>query len=94
MKDMLTETEAVARALGMQLQLEQALGPNDIDIAFSAMAREHAGAVIVLPSPMFVGEYRHIVDLAAMSRLPAMYGRQGVCGRGRTYVLRSEFGRT
>ena len=73
MKDMLTETEAVARALGMQLQLEQALGPNDIDIAFSAMAREHAGAVIVLPSPMFVGEYRHIVDLAAISRLPAMY---------------------
>jgi putative ABC transport system substrate-binding protein len=73
MKDMLTETEAVARALGMKLQLEQALGPNDIDIAFSAIARERAGAVIVLPSPMFVGEHKRIVDLAAKSRLPTMY---------------------
>ncbi len=73
MKDMLTETEAVARALGMQLQLEQALDPNDIDIAFSAIVRERAGAVIVLPSPMFVGENRRIVDLAAKGRLPTMY---------------------
>jgi putative ABC transport system substrate-binding protein len=73
MKDMLTETEAVARALGMQLQLEPAPGPDDIDVAFSAMARERAGAFIVLPSPMLVGENRRIVGLAAKGRLPAMY---------------------
>src|SRR5207248_5976956 len=41
--------------------------------AFSAITRERAGAVIVLPSPMFVGEYRRIVDLAAKNRLPTMY---------------------
>jgi ABC-type uncharacterized transport system substrate-binding protein len=73
MRGMLTETEAVARAMGVQLQLEQVLGPKDIDTAFSAIAKGDVGAVIVLPSPMFVGEYRHIVDLAANSRLPAMY---------------------
>ena len=73
MRDMLTETEAVARAMGVQLQLEQVLGPKDIDTAFSAIARGGVGAVIVLPSPMFVGEYQHVVDLAANSRLPAMY---------------------
>jgi putative ABC transport system substrate-binding protein len=73
MRGMLTETEAVARAMGVQLQLEQVLGPKDIDTAFSAIAKGGVGAVIVLPSPMFVGEYLHIVDLAANSRLPAMY---------------------
>jgi putative tryptophan/tyrosine transport system substrate-binding protein len=50
MRDMLTETEAVARAMGVQLQLEQVLGPKDIDTAFSAIARGGVGAVIVLPS--------------------------------------------
>jgi putative ABC transport system substrate-binding protein len=73
MRGMLTETEAVARAMGVQLQLEQVNGPKDIDTAFSAIAKGGVGAVIVLPSPMFVGEYLHIVDLAANSRLPAMY---------------------
>jgi putative ABC transport system substrate-binding protein len=36
------------------------------------MAREHAEAVIVMPSPMLFGEYRRIVSIAANSRLPAM----------------------
>jgi len=35
--------------------------------------REHAEAVILLPSPMLYGEHKHIVELAANSRLPAMY---------------------
>jgi putative tryptophan/tyrosine transport system substrate-binding protein len=67
------ETEVAARTLGLELQLVQALGPNDFDGAFSAMTRERAGAVIVLPSPMLYGEHRRIVELAAKSRLPAMY---------------------
>jgi len=37
------------------------------------MAREHADAVIQLPSPMLYGEHKRIVELAAKSRLPAMY---------------------
>ena len=37
------------------------------------MTREHADAVILLPSPMLYGEHKHIVELAAKSRLPAMY---------------------
>jgi putative ABC transport system substrate-binding protein len=69
----LKEAEVAARELGLQLQLVRALGPNDFDSAFSAMTAEHAGAAIVLPSPMLFGEHRRIVDLAAKSRLPAMY---------------------
>jgi len=73
MRDMLTETKSAAQTLGLQLQLLEARGPNDFDKAFSAMTRERAAAVIVLPSPMFYGEHKRIVDLATKNRLPAIY---------------------
>ena len=70
---MLRETETAAQSLGLQLQLVPALGPGDLDGAFITMTRERADAVILLPSPMLYGEHKHIVELAAKSRLPAMY---------------------
>ena len=74
MEGMLRETESAAQASGLQIQLVPAVGPDDLDGAFVAMSREHADAVIVLPSPMLYGEHKRIVELAAKSRLPAMYG--------------------
>jgi putative ABC transport system substrate-binding protein len=73
MANMLKEADDAARTLGVQLQLVQALGPNDFDDAFSAMTQERADAFVVLPSPMLWAEHRRIVALAAKSRLPAMY---------------------
>jgi putative ABC transport system substrate-binding protein len=73
MEGMLRETEAAAQALRLQLQLVPAVGPSDLDGAFVRMIREHADAFIQLPSPMLYGEYKRIVELAAKSRLPAMY---------------------
>jgi ABC-type uncharacterized transport system substrate-binding protein len=73
MADMLKETEAAARMLGVHLQLLGAAGPNDFDEAFSAMSREHADALLVFPSPMLYLEYKRIVDLATKNRLPAVY---------------------
>jgi putative ABC transport system substrate-binding protein len=73
MKEMVEETESAARALGIQLYFSPARNSKDIDLAFSAIAEKQVGAMIVLPSPMFVGEYRRIVELAAQARLPVMY---------------------
>jgi putative ABC transport system substrate-binding protein len=73
MRDMLKEIETAARALGVQLQLVRARGPDDFDRAFSAMTTERAGALIVFPSPMLYTERRGIVDLAAKHRLPTIY---------------------
>jgi ABC-type uncharacterized transport system substrate-binding protein len=73
MEGMLKETETAAQSLGLQLQLVPAVGPGDLDGAFVTMTREHADAVILLPSPMLYGEHKHVVELAATSRLPAMY---------------------
>jgi putative tryptophan/tyrosine transport system substrate-binding protein len=73
MAGLLKDTEVAARSLGVQLQLVQALGPDDFDNAFSAMIEGHADALVTLPSPMLYGEHRRIVELAAKNRFPAMY---------------------
>jgi putative tryptophan/tyrosine transport system substrate-binding protein len=73
MAGILTDTKEAARALEVQLQLFPARDPGDLDGAFTAMTREHAEALISLPSPMLFVEHQRIVDLAAKSRLPAMY---------------------
>jgi putative ABC transport system substrate-binding protein len=73
MRDMLQETEAAARTLGVHLQLVEVQGPDEFDRAFSTMTRARAEALIVLPSTMLFTERRRLVDLAAWHRLPAMY---------------------
>jgi ABC-type uncharacterized transport system substrate-binding protein len=72
-KDMLKEADVAARALGVRLQFVEARVPADLDRAFSDMTRARAGALIVLPSHMFLREHRRLVDLAAKHRLPAVY---------------------
>ena len=66
-------SEVAAQTLRFQLQLLEARGAKDFGGAFSAMTRQRASALIVLPSPVFYGEYRRIVDLAAKHRLPESY---------------------
>jgi putative tryptophan/tyrosine transport system substrate-binding protein len=73
MASVVKNIEEAARTLGMQLQLVPADGPEDIASAFPTMAKERAGAFIVLPSPMLFGEHRRIVELAANNRLPGVY---------------------
>jgi putative ABC transport system substrate-binding protein len=63
-----------ARAVGVQLQLLEAGGPNQFDSAFAAMARERAGALLVVLDPFFSFHRANLSGLAAKSRLPAMYG--------------------
>ena len=47
------------------------------------MTRVHTGALTVLPSAMFFNERRRLVDLAAKTRLPAVYpGREFVDAGG------------
>ena len=67
------ETEAAARALGLRLQLLEVRGPTEFDGAFSAMTRDRARALAMLPDGFFRDQQRRILDLAAKSRLPAMY---------------------
>jgi len=63
-----------ARAVGVQLQLLEAGGPNEFDNAFAVMARDRAEALLVVLDPFFGFHRARLSHLAAKSRLPAMYG--------------------
>ena len=61
------------QALGLQLHALRVESPDEFAPAFAAAMREQADALLVLPSPLTNRSRRRIVDLAAQSRLPAMY---------------------
>ena len=73
LKDMLKETQATARSIGVQLQVVEASKVDDFDAAFSAMAKERAEGLIVLVNPMFFVQRQHIIERAAKLGLPAIY---------------------
>ncbi len=65
--------QAEARALSVTLQSYPVAHPEELEGAFSAMTKGRAEALLVMPSPFFGFHRQRIVDLAAQSRLPAMY---------------------
>ena len=65
--------EAVARALGVKLQVLKARGPNTIDNAFLAMSKERAEALNVIGSIRLLKYLDRIRDLATKNRLPSMF---------------------
>jgi putative tryptophan/tyrosine transport system substrate-binding protein len=69
----LKEQEPTARALRVQLQYLDLLNSKDIEIAFRTANKGRADALLVLAGPVLIAHLRRVVDLAAKSRLPAMY---------------------
>jgi putative ABC transport system substrate-binding protein len=78
----LEEAKVAAHSLGVQLQAPEARGPNDFERAFAAMTREHAGALFVPWDGTFLLHLVRITQLAAKTRLPAMYGQRGYVDAG------------
>jgi putative ABC transport system substrate-binding protein len=71
--EMNREIEAEARALGVVLQSYYVTVPDELGAAFAAMTKARAEALLVVPHPFLSAHVQRIVDLAAQSRLPAMY---------------------
>ena len=69
---LLKEIQAAAKAFSMQLQILEARSPDEIDPAFSTIERT-AGALLVASDPTLNANRKRIVELAAKSRLPAIY---------------------
>jgi putative ABC transport system substrate-binding protein len=67
-------TQAAAQTLGMQLQSLEVRRPDEFGSAFQAATKKRAGALIMLDDPLLYTHGTTIVDLAAKSRLPVMYG--------------------
>jgi putative ABC transport system substrate-binding protein len=67
------EIETEAQALGVVLQSYHVTAPEELGAAFAAMTKARAEALVVVPHPFLSVHVQRIVDLAAQSRLPAMY---------------------
>jgi len=64
--------EAAAHSMGIRVQRVEARRPEDLDTAFSAMARERAEALLVSGSSTFLAHETRIAELALNGRLPTM----------------------
>ena len=51
--------------------------PDDLDATFALAVKERAGGALVLASAFFSSQAQKIVNLAAKTRLPAIYEHQG-----------------
>jgi putative ABC transport system substrate-binding protein len=69
----LKETELAATAFKVQLQYIDVLDPKDIESAFRDARKALAGAVLVLGNVVVTSHPKQFVELAAKSRLPAIY---------------------
>jgi putative tryptophan/tyrosine transport system substrate-binding protein len=67
------ELQLPARRLGVQLQALEVRSANDLDHAFDEAIRVRAGALAIMPSPVFVTNLKRLADLAARSRLPSIF---------------------
>ena len=67
--------QAIARSLGLKLQILNVTKPDEIENAFASMVRGKIEALSVLTQTNLANRIT-IVDLAARSRLPAIYPRR------------------
>ncbi len=72
----LKELQESAPALGLTLHPLAVRGPGEFEGAFSAMARERSHAFFGAAGALTTEHRRTLVDLAARSRVPAMWGER------------------
>lgn len=59
---------------GVNIHVANATSPQEIEIAFEAMAKQRVGALLVTLEPFFQQQKSQIVELAAKYRLPSIGG--------------------
>jgi len=72
-KSMVIESESAAHSLGLQLLVLSAATESDFDVAFTALTRRGAGALIVGNDPFFTPRGSQLVALSARYAIPAIY---------------------
>jgi putative ABC transport system substrate-binding protein len=70
------DVRAAARGLGLELLTANASTEPELAPAFAAFADKRAGALLVLPDPVFFSQRASVVALAARHALPAAYAQR------------------
>jgi putative tryptophan/tyrosine transport system substrate-binding protein len=78
----LRESEATAKALGLQTMPVPVQAPADVDGAFATLTRERATAIFVLDDAILFIERERISKLALKNRLPLVSGISGYADAG------------
>jgi putative ABC transport system substrate-binding protein len=68
-----TETQAAARALGIQLQSLEIQGPEALDHAFNAAVKGRAEALVVVGTGWLNSHRARVITLATKARLPTIH---------------------
>src|SRR5262245_15955448 len=68
------ETEAAAQLLGVEVRAVLVRDDDDFGAAFKTITRDGADGLIVLHNPFVFAHRAQIIEFAAASRLPAIYG--------------------
>lgn len=65
--------QAAARTMGLQLEVFEVYRPEELEAAFSQIARTRAEGIMSMGGPLLLAARRPTVDFVAKRRLPAMY---------------------
>ena len=90
--DLVRDSEAAARALGVRLQTLKVGRPEDVGTAFAEAQKNRAEGLVVLASAFFQAHRTRLVELAAKHRLPTMYFNEDfVVGSGGLMSYSADF---
>ena len=76
------EIEAAARAIGQKVNMMKAGREQEIDAAFSIIAKSGVGALLVGAGPFFGSRRSQLIGLAAFHAIPASYNLSGFVDAG------------
>jgi putative ABC transport system substrate-binding protein len=67
------ETQLPARKLGIEIHSLEVRDSATLDRALAEAAKARAGAIAIMPNPVFVTNLKRIAEFAAQNRLPSMF---------------------
>jgi putative ABC transport system substrate-binding protein len=91
---LISDLQAAARTLGLQLVVVNARTDSDLETAFATLSQQHVGAVLVTNATFFVPRTEQLAALAARHALPAIYPSREYALAGGLMGYGSSFGYT
>jgi putative ABC transport system substrate-binding protein len=73
---LLEDRQRAARSLALDLRLFEVREPDNLESAFAAARSDRMDALLVQTTAFFITHRKRIVELAARSRVPAVYGER------------------
>jgi putative tryptophan/tyrosine transport system substrate-binding protein len=78
----LKETQAAARALGIELDGLRASSEPEIDEVFASLVQSRAGGLVIAPDPFFISRMDKLVALTVRHAIPTVHNREFAAAGG------------